>query len=106
MIVCHCNAIAERDIEATIEELLAEDPWRLLVPGQVYHEMGKRGRCCGCFPGVIDIIIRTTENFHRRNATCETEIGSLTSRLRQEHERSRNRRSEAARYRRRGSRAA
>ena len=26
--------------------------------------MTARGKCCGCFPGVIDIIVETTEHYH------------------------------------------
>jgi bacterioferritin-associated ferredoxin len=58
MIVCHCNVISQGDIERTIDELLAEDPWRVLTPGLVYMTMGKRGRCCGCFPNAIEVISR------------------------------------------------
>jgi hypothetical protein len=83
MIVCHCNVISEREIEATVERLLHDDPWRLIVPVQVYHELEKRGRCCGCFPNVVDIIVRVTTAFHERQATPQAEIFSLVERLRQ-----------------------
>jgi hypothetical protein len=26
--------------------------------------MQKRGRCCGCFPNVVDLIVKTTEEYH------------------------------------------
>ena len=61
MLVCSCNYITDKEIKAVITEMLDEDCWQLIVPGKVYHAMGKRGRCCGCFPNVVDIIIRTTE---------------------------------------------
>jgi bacterioferritin-associated ferredoxin len=64
MLVCHCNIITEDEIEQAIEDLLDEDPWQLIVPAKLYHTLGKRGRCCGCFPSVIDIIIRVTERRH------------------------------------------
>lgn len=92
MIVCHCNLIRESDIERTIVELLDRDPWQLIVPLQVYHEMNKRGRCCGCFPNVVDIIIRVTADYHKRHATPESEIRSFVDRLSAE-----NRAREAAR---------
>lgn len=66
MIVCHCNLITQREIEATIRSLLEDDPWQLIVPAKVYHAMQKRGRCCGCFPNVVDTIIKVTEEFHAR----------------------------------------
>jgi hypothetical protein len=28
--------------------------------------MDKRGRCCSCFPNVVDIIVRVTEEYHLR----------------------------------------
>ena len=40
-----------------INSLLDEDCWQLIVPAKVYHAMQKRGRCCGCFPNVVDIIL-------------------------------------------------
>lgn len=61
MIVCQCNILSKAEIEAAVEKLLAEDPWRLIVPSTVYHAMRIRGRCCGCFPDVIEIIAEVTE---------------------------------------------
>ena len=57
MIVCSCNIITRRDIEAVIERLLADDPYAVLTPNLIYHRLGRRGRCCGCFPQVTDILI-------------------------------------------------
>jgi bacterioferritin-associated ferredoxin len=68
MLICHCNLITEREIEATITELLDEDAWQLIVPAKVYHCMAKRGRCCGCFPNVVETIIRVTEAYHAKSA--------------------------------------
>ncbi len=64
MLVCHCNLITEKEIEETIIDLLEQDPWNLIVPAKVYHTLQKRGRCCGCFPNVVETIIRVTENYH------------------------------------------
>lgn len=64
MLVCHCNILTERDIETAIRRLLEADPWQLLVPAKVYHSLGRRGRCCGCFGDVAAIIVRVTEAFH------------------------------------------
>ena len=87
MIVCQCNIISTRDIEETITGLLDQDAWRLIVPVQVYHALGKRGRCCGCFPGVVDIIVNVTAAYHARLATPEAEVISFIDRLREEHRR-------------------
>lgn len=86
MIVCHCNMISTEEIESTILELLEEDPWQLIVPLQVYHLLEKRGRCCGCFPNVVDIIVRTVKTYHEEHETPAAEIVSLVDRLKQKHE--------------------
>lgn len=57
MIVCSCNVIARREIEAVIEEILAEDPYAVLTPGLLYHRLGRRGKCGGCFPHVSRILV-------------------------------------------------
>jgi len=64
MLVCHCNIITEKEVEAAIVALLDIDPWQLIVPAKVYHMLNKRGRCCGCFPNVVETIIRVTEHYH------------------------------------------
>ncbi len=82
MLVCHCNVITEKEIEATILSLLDEDPWQLIVPAKVYHRLHKRGRCCGCFPNVVETIIRVTEQYHSRRAGEEPEIVTFLDRVR------------------------
>ncbi|WP_425336275.1 (2Fe-2S)-binding protein [Sinorhizobium garamanticum] len=103
MLVCSCNFITEEEIEDTIISLLDEDCWQLIVPAKVYHAMEKRGRCCGCFPNVVDIIIRTTEQYHARRDSTEAEIFDFMIRLKQFHEE--NRRADLER-RQKGHRAA
>ena len=61
MFVCQCNLLSQGEIEAAVEKLLAEDPWQLIVPSKLYHSMRIRGRCCGCFPDVVEIIGAVTE---------------------------------------------
>jgi bacterioferritin-associated ferredoxin len=56
LIVCHCNVITEAAIRAAVDELLDQDPLRVVTPGLVYMTIGKRGRCCGCFPNAIAVI--------------------------------------------------
>lgn len=101
MIICQCNLISEKEIEATIVSILEQDPWQLIVPLQVYHAMKKRGRCCGCFPNVVDIIVRVTADFHKRLNTPTSEIVSFVDRLAQINaERERERREARERLRR------
>jgi bacterioferritin-associated ferredoxin len=82
MLVCHCNLITQKEIEATILELLEADPWQLIVPAKVYHAMRKRGRCCGCFPNVVETIIRVTEDFHLRMNHSEGDVVTFLDRVR------------------------
>jgi bacterioferritin-associated ferredoxin len=97
MLVCHCNIISEREIEETIRGMLADDPWQLIVPGKVYHAMEKQGRCCGCFPNVVDIIIRVTEDYHRNAGADPGRLNVLQAQfdtMRRKHERIGGRRDE------------
>ena len=57
MIVCSCNIITRRDVESVIEEILSDDPYAVLTPNLLYHRLGRRGKCCGCFPHVTQILI-------------------------------------------------
>ncbi len=83
MLICHCNLITEKEIEATIVELLDEDRWQLVVPAKVYHRLQKRGRCCGCFPNVVETIIRVTEAYHDRSEAGGVDIVSHLDRVRE-----------------------
>jgi bacterioferritin-associated ferredoxin len=57
MIVCSCNVISRRDIEEAIEAILTEDPYAVLTPGLIYHRLGRRGKCGGCFPHLVRIMV-------------------------------------------------
>lgn len=83
MLICHCNIITEKEIEQTIIDLLDEDAWQLIVPAKVYHRLQKRGRCCGCFPNVVETIIRVTEQYHARGAISHVDIVSHLDRVRE-----------------------
>lgn len=87
MLVCSCNVISKADIEDVIRTFLDEDPWHVITPGKVYHAMQKRGRCCGCFPNVINIIVAEIENYHRDAETPDAEILPFIARLRSEYQR-------------------
>jgi bacterioferritin-associated ferredoxin len=86
MLVCSCNYITDHEIRDVINGLLDEDCWQLIVPSKVYHAMSKRGRCCGCFPNVVDLIIRTTEEYHACRHSTEAEVVDYMSRLKKFHE--------------------
>ena len=81
MLVCSCNFITEMDIRETIRDMLDEDCWQLIVPGKLYHAMNKKGRCCGCFPNVVDLIIETTRLYHLERKTGDPKMSELLARL-------------------------
>ena len=85
MLVCSCNYITDKEIKAVINEMLDEDCWQLIVPAKVYHAMNKRGRCCGCFPNVVDLIVRTTEAYHANRETETAEVVDFIERLKRFH---------------------
>ncbi|HZG29997.1 MAG TPA: (2Fe-2S)-binding protein [Ensifer sp.] len=82
MLVCSCNFITDAEIREVINGFLEEDCWQLIVPGKVYHAMQKRGRCCGCFPNVVDIIVSATEEFHRKRNFADEKVVDFMERLR------------------------
>jgi hypothetical protein len=49
------------------------------VPAKIYHAMQKRGRCCGCFPNVVETI---TENYHARSEASGVDVVSHLDRVR------------------------
>ncbi len=48
MIVCHCQHITDRDIQAAIDWMRAADAQSIITPGRVYHALGKSPECGGC----------------------------------------------------------
>lgn len=82
MLICQCNVITQKEVEQAIVALLEQDPWQLVVPAKVYHSMHKRGRCCGCFPNVVETIIRVTEAYHARSEASGVDIVSHLDRVR------------------------
>ena len=85
MIVCSCNIIMKDEIKSIILSMLKADPWRLIVPNQVYHEMGKRGKCCGCFPQLVELIVETSEQFHQDMKTDEKQVVQFIAKLKKKH---------------------
>jgi hypothetical protein len=83
MLVCQCNLITQKEVEEAIVALLDADPWSLIVPAKVYHSIQKRGRCCGCFPNVVETIIRVTENYHSRSEGSGLDVVSHLDRVRE-----------------------
>ncbi|MCY4241430.1 MAG: (2Fe-2S)-binding protein [Rhodobacter sp.] len=48
MIVCHCQRITDRDINAAVDWMRAADPETLITPGRIYRALGKSADCGGC----------------------------------------------------------
>lgn len=72
MIVCHCNVISRREIEEVVDRLLADDPYCVITPGRIYHRLGKRGRCCNCFPLVVQILVERVDRIRDGERAKET----------------------------------
>lgn len=66
MIVCHCNRICHRQIEAGCTLVMAAEPDSVPTPVQVYDALGKRPRCGGCL-GLAATVIEACS----RSATTE-----------------------------------
>ena len=88
MLVCSCNVISRIEIEEVVVGFLREDQWQLVTPGKVYAAMQRRGKCCGCFPNVVNVIVDATTRFHRDLATPEAEIIPFVARIVAAHEKS------------------
>ncbi|KPB00974.1 (2Fe-2S)-binding protein [Ahrensia marina] len=87
MIVCSCNYITKNDIEEVVRGFLDVDAWQLITVGMVYHALKKRGKCCGCFPNAIGVIVDVSEQWHREKQSPEAEVIYLLSRMKHEHDR-------------------
>jgi bacterioferritin-associated ferredoxin len=78
MIVCQCNNITDRDINAAIDWMRASDPETIITPGKVYRALGKRADCGGCMPLFL-ATMRQNENIevpiHLRNLRARTQTG-------------------------------
>lgn len=66
MLVCSCNVIDHRRIEAEVDRQLAHDPARPLTPPRVYCGLGERPRCGGCLPLAATIINDRAQKSHHR----------------------------------------
>ncbi|MCA0922308.1 bacterioferritin-associated ferredoxin [Pseudooceanicola nanhaiensis] len=79
MIVCHCQNISDKDINAAIDWMRASDAETIVTPGKVYRALGKAADCGGCMPLFL-ATMRKNDNFEvpmqlrglRRPATEET----------------------------------
>ena len=84
MLICYCNILLRKGIEAAILRLLQADPWELIVPAKLYHSLGRRGRCCTCFPNVVEAISGVTKAFYARAEDEGEDVASHLQRVRGE----------------------
>lgn len=50
MMICHCQSITDKQINAAIDWMRASDARALITPGKVYRALGKKADCGGCLP--------------------------------------------------------
>lgn len=81
MIVCSCNIVTSKDIEEVVMDFLNADEWQLITPGKVFKAVSARGKCCGCFPGVINIIVETTRRYHELMESPAPKVTDLLNRI-------------------------
>jgi bacterioferritin-associated ferredoxin len=65
MIVCSCNVVSHREIEAAVESLVEADPDVVLTPGMVYRAIGVRPKCGTCLEHVVELIHAHRESLDR-----------------------------------------
>jgi len=82
MIVCQCNVVTQDEVESIIRNFLDEDRWQLIVPGRVFNAIDKKGRCCGCFPNIVETIIQVTERYHLDHEGDEEKVICFLMRVR------------------------
>ena len=56
MIICSCNVISDRQIEAAVEELVSSDADAVVTLDTVYRAMGWQPKCGTCLQAVVDHI--------------------------------------------------
>ncbi len=66
MIVCQCQNVSDRDIDAAINWMRAADAGAVITPGRIYRALGKRAECGGCMPQLVAVM--------RRNANLEVPV--------------------------------
>ena len=78
MIICQCNIISKSDVEDAVRGLLAEDAWIHLTPGTMMKALEKRGKCFGCFPSLINVMITVIEDIRERDEAVHPEWADMT----------------------------
>lgn len=90
MIVCSCNRLSDSELRMAILEMLAIDPWQLIVPNKLLHFLASKGKCGFCFKNIVEIIVETTEDFHGSREAEDAKLIALRKQLaemREKHER-------------------
>lgn len=81
MIVCSCNVISCRDIEAALMAILSAPNAPIPTPGVVFRHLMKKMQCCGCAPLTVDTIYRTVDKLERNGLICPHACAEAKSKL-------------------------
>jgi hypothetical protein len=81
MIVCSCQVISDKDIEAALIEILSEPDAPLPTPGVVYRHLAKRMICCGCSPLAVSTIYAKIDELAERGVVCPYACANAQGRL-------------------------
>ena len=66
MIICHCNVVDSVAVKQAIHDLLDENKWVLLTPPMVHQHLLKQSQCCGCFPLLMEQVVKEVKNYHQK----------------------------------------
>jgi bacterioferritin-associated ferredoxin len=66
MIVCSCTVVTDREIEAAVASILAEDPRAVVTPGRLARRLDRRLVCHGCLPLVAATLATALERRRER----------------------------------------
>ncbi|MTI17222.1 (2Fe-2S)-binding protein [Rhodobacteraceae bacterium RKSG542] len=62
MIVCHCNVITDHEVREAARKLKEQKGGGVPTPGAVFSHLGKRPKCGGCFPTIIELVYAEHES--------------------------------------------
>lgn len=71
MILCSCNVLTQKRIEAAAAELARTEPDRPVTPGRIFKRLGARPQCGSCFD-----LIRQVVREQGITVTCPEPLGS------------------------------
>jgi bacterioferritin-associated ferredoxin len=70
VIICQCNVVTDRDLEAAVADIISKPEAPLPTPGVVFRHLSKKMNCCTCAPLTIRIIYDTIERLAKSGRVC------------------------------------